>query len=274
MSTEPGGEAATVTTEAAHEAAVSSPEGGNTTERDFEAEAAEQGWRPQDEWTGKPENWKDAKTWVEHGEISSRINKVTKEHEERFQKLEKTYTKAFEVLNAAHAKEMADLKAERKAAIKEGDADKVDALDTKIDALKEAAPATEKPKTIDELTRDFAKANAWYIEEPEMAEYAFKVSESNAGLNDGISFEDNMKFVLGAVRKKFPGYFVGESETTAANGHAAVDGGGSFSGANRNTDKKTFSDLPAEAKRAWEGFDPKIKKELPKEQYAKEYFNA
>lgn len=75
----------------------------------------------------------------------------------------------------------------------------------------------------------FAKANDWYRDEPDMAEYADKWSVKNAELNDDISFEDNMKATVEAVKRKFPDRF-----KTAANGHAAVDAGGAFSGSSKS----------------------------------------
>lgn len=271
MSTEPGGEAAeVVTTEAAHEAAVLSPDAGKPAERDYEAEAADQGWRPKDEWTGKPENWKDAKTFVEYGEVNSRVFKVEKDYGERFRKLEATTAKAIARLTAAHEKEISGLRAERREAIKEGNVEEVERIDGAIEVLREAAPEPT-PKASGDPVRDFARANPWFVEEPDMNEYAVKVSENNAALNEGISFEANAEFVLAAVRKKFPNYFA--NNKTAANAHAAVDVGGSFPNAPLKAGKG-FADLPAEAKRAWDNFDPKVKKELPKDKYAKEYFDA
>lgn len=283
MSTESGGEAAeVVTTTAAPEAAVSSQESGKTAERDYEAEAAEQGWRPQEEWTGKPENWKDAKTFVEYGEVNNRVFKVEKDYAERFKKLEAVTSKTIARLQAAHEKEMAALKAERREAIKTGNIEEVERIDGELEELRDAAPANREdagtnsipvagsPEHV-KLIRDFNRANPWMIEEPDMAEYAERFSERNAAMNDGITFAENMRATEAAVRKKFPNYFA--NTKTAANGHAAVDLGGSFPGAPLKAGKG-FADLPAEAKRAWENFDPKVKKELPKEKYAKEYFDA
>lgn len=281
MTTEPGGEAAeVVTTEAAHEAAVLSPDAGKSAERDYEAEAAEQGWRPKEEWTGKPENWKDAKTFVEYGEVNNRVFKVEKDYAERFKKLEAVTSKTIARLQAAHEKEIAGLRAERREAIKTGNVEEVERIDGAIEELREAAPADRaergntptagSPEHI-KLIKDFTKSNPWMIEEPDMAEYAEKFSERNAAANDGISFEENMKATEAAVRKRYPNYFA--NTRTAANAHAAVDVGGSFPNAPLKAGKG-FADLPAEAKRAWDNFDPKVKKELPKEKYAKEYFDA
>lgn len=235
-----GGEAAVVdttnqTTTAAPEAAVLSQEQGN---RDWEAEAEAYGWVPKEQFKGDPEKWRPAEEFVRRGEEilpivrkqNEKLNAKVSELEETNKRMSAMFEKTIQRERENANRQIEALKAEKKAAIKEGDADRVDQIDQQIDTLKEDVKSDAQPsaKTIAELTKDFAKANPWYVEEPDMAEYAVKVSESNAALNDGISFEDNMKFVLGAVRKKFPQYF---NQTTAANGHAAVDGGGDFPGA-------------------------------------------
>ena len=236
MTTEPGGEAAELeTTKAAPEAAVLSQE---PKERDWEAEAEVYGWVPKDQFKGDPDKWRPAEEFVRRGEEilpivrkqNEKLQAKLSEQDETIKNMSRMFEKTIERERQKAAQEIASLKAEKKEAIKEGNAERVEEIEAQIDTLKEEAKPDAAPsaRTIDELTRDFAKVNAWFIEEPDMAEYAQKVSVSNAALNEDISFEDNMKFVLSAVRKKFPGYF--KDSTTAANGHAAVDTGGSFNG--------------------------------------------
>lgn len=237
MTTEPGGEAAELeTTKAAPEAAVLSQE---PKERDWEAEAEVYGWVPKDQFKGDPEKWRPAEEFVRRGEEilpivrkqNEKLQAKLSEQDETIKNMSRMFEKTLERERQKAEQTIAALKAEKKEAIKEGNAERVEQIEAQIDTLKEETKPDAAPsaKTIDELTRDFAKVNPWYVEEPDMAEYAYKVSASNAALNEGISFEDNMKFVLSAVRKKYPDYFK-ESTQTAANGHAAVDSGGSFNG--------------------------------------------
>ena len=238
MTTEPGGEAAELeTTKAAPEAAVLSQE---PKERDWEAEARAEGWAPEEEWKGdkRPDKFLTAEEFVRRGEefepfIKAKVRRLEtelSETRETNKRMSAMFEKTTARIKAEYEAKIVSLKAEKKEAIKEGNAERVEEIEAQIDTLKEEAKPDAAPsaRTIDELTRDFAKVNAWFIEEPDMAEYAQKVSVSNAALNEDISFEDNMKFVLSAVRKKFPNYF--KDSTTAANGHAAVDTGGSFNG--------------------------------------------
>lgn len=235
-----GGEAAAVETtpQAAPEAASSSQE------VDFEAEARKMGWVPEAEFKGdhRPAKFLSAEEYYRRGEevipiIRARNKDLEKEIEglkETNKRMSAMFEKTAARIKAEYEGKIDALKAEKRAAIREGDEARVEHIDAQIETLKDAAQDGKDPslepqnKDHNALVRDFARANAWFVEEPEMHDYAVRVSESNAALNDGISFEDNMKFVVGAIRKKFPGYF---KDTTAANGHAAVDAGGSFPGA-------------------------------------------
>lgn len=242
-----GGEAATVETtpQAAVEAAVSSQES-KTQERDYEAEAAEMGWRPKEEWTGKPENWKSAKVYVEHGEVNARIAKIEKDYADRFDKLEKATSRSVERMKAQHAKEIDALKAQKREAVKAGDADAVDRIDEELDRLKADGPETVK-RTDEQVQAEWVKKNPWYDEDEDLQIAA--IGYSNRIKSPDLSFEDNLAKVEAYIRKKFPEKF--EDKKTAANGHAAVDGGGSMSGI-INRSATEFSKLPSEAKRQFE----------------------
>lgn len=284
MTVEEGGEAAVVETtpQAAPEAAVLSQE--PSSERNYEAEARAEGWVPEEEFSSskRPATFLSAQEFVERGELFAPFRKRTeKAVDERVSKMERVFKQTVAALQAAHDKEIATLKVAKKEAIKEGNVEEVERIEGEISTLQEngietkpeGKKAAPEPGSDDHKTliRNFAKENTWYVEEPELAEYARWFSGQNADLNEGISFEDNMAATVAAVKKKFSTHF--KTDKTAANGHAAVDGGGFAPGAVR-TSGKGFSDLPGEAKRAYENFEPRIKKELSKEQYATEYFNG
>lgn len=246
--------------EAAAQAALSSQEPGEkggSDERDYETDAREMGWRPKDDWKGDPANWKDAKTYVEHGDhinriVEARVAKVRKESDERFSRLEKTTKTAIDNIKAQAAKEIEGLKAEKKAAVKAGNVEEVERIDAAIEELKEAGP--ERPlagaaleKHNEKVQGDWIAANPWYDTDEEMSAYAIGVSQRIAAKTPNISIEDNLAQVDAAMRKKYPDKFGGKKEP-GANGHAPVDGGSVFSGG-RPKGKATAADLPPEARR-------------------------
>lgn len=269
MTIEAGGEAAVVdTTTGAEGAPVSS-------ERDYEAEARKGGWKPQEEFSGDKDRWKDAKSWVEYGELRDSIRKdVAAEYEGRFAKLETMSKKAQTVIKQGYEAQIADLKAGRNEAIKKGDTALAEKYETAIDQTKDAAKDTGESPVEENVNAAFKKRNPWYGDDDDLT--ALAIVQSNAvsqayTLKHGKPMPDNL--MLEAVEKKVkatPEYQKKFGDKPSANGHADVDGGSSESSGGKRA--KTWSDLPPEAKRAWDGFDPKIKAELPKEKYVKEYF--
>jgi hypothetical protein len=261
MTEEQGGEAAaTETTDAAPEAAVLSEDTQEEVQtedtRDYEADAAGMGWRPQEEWTGKPEHWKDAKTYVEHGDHISRIAdarvaKVEKDFTDRFAKLEKVNAKTVQQLQAQHAKEVAELKAAKREAVKAGDVDEVDRLDQQIEDMRDDdAPKEmtqeEQNKHNQSVQTKWTRSHDWWGVDKKMTRFAIGTSQDLAADNPDMSIEDNLEMVLDELKKEFPEKFGGKKKPSA-NGHALVDGGGAFPGAQKNKDD-AFSKLPAEAK--------------------------
>lgn len=278
MTIEQSGEAAAVDTNAAAQAALSSQE---PVERDYEAEARTQGWVPEDEFKGeqRPKKFLSAEDFVERGEMVERaVKKTEAKFEDRFKKLEKTNSKTVEQLQRQHQKELDDAKAERREAIKAGDADKVEKLDEKIDQLKEDGPSEKLTgKALEKHNEDFQKdwmaSNAWFADDFDMHDHAVKFSTFLAQKHPNITIEDNLSRVDAEMRKKFPDKFEGKPAVEkSANGHALVDGGGSFSGGGKPPDP--LAKLPAEARQQAKADMAKFPKIYPDAQAWLAAYNA
>lgn len=244
-----GGEAADAG--AAPEAAVLSQE----TERDYDTEARDTGWRPKEEWTGKPENWKDAKTWVEHGDLRTSIRnevraEVKAEYDGRFKRLERMSEKTVKQQKEHYEQQIADLKAGRSEAIKKGDEKLVERYDTAIEKAKEAAKDDGTGAAPDaDVEAEFVTRNEWYGKDEELTALAERHSRLVAEAyfkehGKPMPYELNLKQVEEKV--KASALWKSKNEKPAANGHAAVDGGSDSPAA---AGKPTlFSKLPPEAK--------------------------
>jgi hypothetical protein len=279
MTDSQGGEAAIVETNAGAEGAPVS------SERDYETEAREGGWRPQEEWTGKPDKWKDAKTWVENSDLPTRIrNEVKAEYEERFARLEKMGKKAQDAIRNGYEQQIADLKAERSAAIKKGDEKAVEQYDTAIEKVKEAAKDDGTGPDDADVEAAFVKRNEWYGTDEELTaiaeresrkvlkEYAEKFQKDNPGKPvPPLSYEKNLAEV--ERRVKASALWKSRNEKPAANGHAAVDGGSDNPGS-APSKSPTFDKLQPEAKKQFAA-DVKagIYKSSESEDWAKAYFS-
>lgn len=257
-----------------------------TPARDYEAEARAQGWVPEAEFKGekKPAQFLDAETFVKRGEeitpfirkenqrLKEEAAKRDAEFAKRIERLEKTNRITFEAQQKAHEAEIARVKREMRAAVSSGDEAEFDRLEKVRDGLEKSAPKPDEPDEKltpeAELSRKqeaWRAANPWFDDDFEMQEFAIKYSDFHGRKHPNMSFEDNMKVVEAEVRKKFPDKF----KSSAANGHAAVDGGGSFSAA--PVKKGLAAKLPAEA-RAQAAKDVANKLYKDEEAWAKVYF--
>lgn len=262
MSEPEGGEAAELqVNEAAHEAAVSSQE------RDYEAEARKDGWVPEDEFKGdkKPSRFKTAEEFVRDGEIIA----IKREFDDRLKRMEKSSAAAIKLLEKNHEREIADLKAVRREAVKAGNVAEVERLDQAIEDKKDEAPGKEKP----DQNAAFKQRNDWYETDDDLTALAVGKSQSILQAyfdkhQKPMSQEDMFEAVEKAVKSS--ALYKAKFPEKAANGHAAVDGGSENGGPTRSNGK-TAADLPPEAKKAGAKF---ISQGLYKDlkEYAKDYY--
>jgi hypothetical protein len=271
-----GGEAATVdtTAQAAVEAAVSSQEtestaqGGEAAERNWETEARDLGWVPKNEFKGDPTKWRDPEEFVKWGEeflpfvradnkkLRAELDTIKKSHTEEIGRFSKVVDSVKKRLEAEYADKVAKLETERKAAVKAGDTAEFDRIDAKLDQLKKDGPVeTDKPQTAEQtaeqVQRDWQAKNTWYDTDDELGAYAFGYSNKLAAKNPSMSLSENLRLTEEHVKAKYPDKF--GQKKAAANGHAAVDGGGAFPTAG-GTREKSVDDLPSDARAAGERF--------------------
>lgn len=234
--------------QAATEAAVSSPE------RDFETEAKDIGWVPEAEFKGPKEKWKPAQQFVEDGEkilpiVRSQLNREKEAREKdradfakRLERMERMSNTAVERLKAQHKSELDNIQNQKLAAVEAGDTDEYKRLDRQEKDL--AKTTFEEPVTVaEEAPEDaFKKENPWYGDDKTLTRYANGVSQDLLAENPKISREENFRQTVEAVKAAFPDKF----KKPAANGHAAVDGGGDFPGPGASK-SSLEAKLPAEA---------------------------
>lgn len=223
--------------------------------RDYETEARKDGWVPEDEFKGdkKPVRFKTAKEFVEDGEALSPhmrrlLDNAKAEFKQELDGLRRVNEATITRLTKIHDGEIADLKAAKKVAVKAGDEATVDRIDAQLDKLREEAPLTDDPKSKKaDAEKAFADANPWYGSNRKMTAFARGLSNDLAAESQAagkpLSYDDNIRQVLVAVREEFPEYF---EKKPAANGHAAVDGGSENGSAPSRTDP--LAKLPNEAR--------------------------
>lgn len=249
-------------------------------QEETEARAKLQGWVPEDEFRGDPEKWKPADEFLKFGEdfqpilkerlkdLESKLTDITSKFDAQTKAIEKFADYHEKTEERAYKKAIRDLKALQLEAVELGDKDKFTEIEGEIEGLENAQkkpPEGKKEETpgLQEFT-EFVKDNDWYENDFEMASFADfaskKVRKGNPTLIGRAFFEK----VKDMVKEKFPEKFGNKKREDPA----AVDGGGGGGGPSGK--KKTYADLPAEAKKACDDFI----KEIPgftKEQYLKDY---
>ena len=147
-------------------------------DRDYEAEAKEQGWKPQEEFTGPEDKWTDAQTFVEKGEKIAGIAMAQRDGfkeknarlEARVQRLEIDNKQFGEYQKNLLTKEksrnadlLAELEGRRATAITDGDGAEFTRLDREIQQTRDdiRQPVTNG-QDIDPLGQAWLLNNDWY----------------------------------------------------------------------------------------------------------------
>ena len=176
-----------------------------------EQQAMEQGWVPQDEWEGDPDQWRPAKEFLDRGELFKKIedqNRTIKEFKRALDDLKGHHAKTRET---EYARAIQALKAQKIAALEEGDAAAVVKLDDQIDLVKDEQSklkqaAIEQPQ--EQLNPEFTNwvdKNKWYETSQPMRAYADALGRDLA--YKGLSPSEVLKEVERQVRDEFPQKF-------------------------------------------------------------------
>jgi hypothetical protein len=131
-------------------------------------EALNQGWVPKDEFEGDAEKWVDAGEFLRRGELFRKIETQSKEMKEMRKALGELAKHNSKIREVEYERALQTLKAEKKAALNEGDADKVVDIDDRIDLVKaqqrqEAATAVQQvSQEIHPELKNWINRNGWY----------------------------------------------------------------------------------------------------------------
>lgn len=138
------------------------------TERDFEAEARLQGWKPEGEFKDgdkRPAKFKDAETFVREGEEKAGLQ-TQKLHflEREVKRLTGMMSKVVKSEQAAYENALAEIKAGMKEAVRTGDEETYDALEVKAERVRKdmKADTPAHGEDPDDEYDSFREGHAWY----------------------------------------------------------------------------------------------------------------
>ncbi len=246
------------------------------------------GWRPEDEFKGDPDRFTDAETWNKRTDEVLPIMKAsnkrleadlisTKAELENLKRVMNSVVKAGEkVSKREYDRALETIRKKQGQAIKDQDGDLYQELEEKKDKLEKptiAKPIQNQPQAEHPDFQSWKADNPWYDANPDMQLYAdtqvpFIISQ-NPNLT-GRAFFDTIKK---EVERRFPERFENPKRKKKSNVDAGGDtrdgGGGGKKG-------KTYSDLPADAKKYCDNLIKDMKgyktPDEIKKQYAEDYF--
>ena len=231
-------------------------------------EARGQGWVPLEEFRDDEAKWVDANTFVKRGrEINPILRKHNAELKKQIESLQRDSKEAieaakefrefqksnFETKKASLEAELAQLRQAKKEAINESDGDRVVAIDEAIDDLKEQKESLKAPvvkeqvqeNEVDPTLQVWLDKNKWFGEDKSMTR---RTNALGAVLREefpnlkGQPFLDKLDE---EVRKTYPDKFEREKpQQLEGNSSTRANSGG----------KKSYTDLPADAKQACDRF--------------------
>ncbi len=243
----------------------------------IEKEARIFGWVPKEEFRGSEDDWVDADVFVKRGkEINPILRKnnelLMKKLEEKAKEIDsikasveefkKFQKESFERKQAEYEVQIAELKSKKREAIAEGNGDLVVDIDDQIDSLKEAqrdakeaAKAKPEPEQTAQATipddpelQSWLNRNQWFGTDTEMTDMANGLGASVRKQFPHLTGRDFLDKLDDKIKEYFPQKVLGNK----AKG-SAVDSSGSVRGSG-STGKKSYDNLPADAKEACDRF--------------------
>lgn len=239
-------------------------------EQTVEEMAREQGWTPQDEYKGDPDNWKSAEKFIEVGKKISAVQSERNDKLLREISSLKNDIASFKDVHAAEMKAVKEdtynravqkLKDEQREALRAGDEEEFDKIEQKIKETPKPKPVEKQEQPVNEEFIKWAAENPWYDgEDVELTQTADIVAKTLQG-----NYTDMTKFynaIGDRVKKMYPEKF--DIKTPVQ------DVEQSSGGTSKKKGKHSYSDLPGDAKAACDKY---VKMGLyTKADYVKEYY--
>jgi hypothetical protein len=216
-----------------------------------EDKAREMGWTPKDQFKGDPSKWRDASEFVERGEkLLPIVQAKVKKQEAELRELRATVKDLGDFVTKteqrAYDRALADLTAQRAAAIEAGDGKAFTEIDEQIQSVRaevvaKAQKQAAKAETTDPEYEEWAGRNKW-LEDPAMSAYAESMAIYLRKSGEKATGSDFLELVAKEVKAKFPEKFTNPRRAAAPaveSGAPAPRKGG-----------KGFADMPADARAA------------------------
>lgn len=199
-------------------------------------EALSSGWVPKEEFNGDTEKWVDAAEFLRRGELFKKIEAQGRELKDVRRALVEMKKLHASVQEVEYKRALDTLKAQKKAALEEGDADAVIAADERIDLVREQQRQLVVPEDVPQQAEEhpefveWKSKNSWYVSSTPMKAFADALGAELA--QQGLTPPQVLRRVEEEVRKEFPNKFQNPRQNRASaveSGNVkTVSGSGSY----------------------------------------------
>lgn len=256
---------------------------------DVDEKARKMGWVPLDEWRGPEDKWRPAEEFVERGEnivpiLKDRIEKLEKDFETtvKTQKQELARVKEEskkQALEQAQKEYQAKLDALNQKELKAvEDQDTVGYLKVKEERDKLKPPEIPTQQEPTPVFKDWNSNNSWYAmpgeendhTDADMTVFANVIGSQIKAESPQLPEKEFLQRVAERVKKAFPQKFENPNRDNASIADSSTHSESS------GKKKKTWADVPAKDKKAFERAAKRVKAqggELKKEDWMKDYFS-
>lgn len=196
---------------------------------DTERRAMAQGWVPEDQYSGSGK-WRSAEEFLDRGELFSKIDEQNRKLRAAEQTLDALKIHHRRVAETEYRRAVASLKAEKKAALDEGNNERVVQIDDELVQVREQANQTIRQIEVQQQVAPgpdpafvaWTNRNQWYKTDRAMKIFADTIGDDLVA--DGVRNPQKvLEEVEKRVKQEFPHKFNNPNRTKAG----SVEGGGS-----------------------------------------------
>lgn len=194
-----------------------------------ESRAREQGWVPKDDFNGDEHKWVEAGEFLRRGELFGKIESQNKELKSIRETLNQFKDHHAKVQETAYKKAVSDLKAKKKEALIEGDADLVIEVDEQLADVKAAQaqiqsqPRAQVEQEAHPIFVSWVNQNNWYAQSPQMRGWADGRGTELQG--EGLSPNEVLRKLSEEVKEQFPTKFTNPNRARASGVESAPQRG-------------------------------------------------
>jgi hypothetical protein len=176
--------------------------------------AMDSGWVPKDQWKGDPDAWRPAKEFNERGELFNRIKDQTRQLNELKQAVNFLTEGQKNQYIAGFNEAMNKLKAQRNAALEQGDLVAAAKIDDKLDEVKEQAKEAKQAVQTAQVApgpsdtyKSWHVRNQWYMQDKILTRVADAIGATFKEENPAATEAEMLSYVSKEIKKEYPSKF-------------------------------------------------------------------